>query len=355
MGIIKNIYKRIAPASKGQLNNKMVCLEKIFQQNHDALKEDITQIMTDSNAKLLKQIKTSNKNVIDRLERIERMVSIQTAGVTQEKRSPEIIIAMTSYGERVNTIPLVLERLLNQTVRPDRIVLYLSEVNFPQKEESLPQRLLDMQMVGLEIHWCQDDIKSYKKLIPALREYPEDIIITVDDDIYYDLDLIERLYDSYRRFPRAISALRAHRMKFDESGKILPYADWDKCVSGPLYTPLYGMFATTGAGTLFPPHIFTGEVFCEEKFMSACVNADDIWVRVMSVISQVPTVLASEDRKLKCVAGTQKDSLWSTNKFENDEQLQATLHLYENYLVDGKHIEEIIFEEYEKEYQKSNQ
>ncbi len=322
MGWIKNLYGRIAPASKRQLNQR-----------------------TDEIEDILKQLKGMDKNIIARLERMERLLEMHSYGVTETKRKPQIIVSMTTYAGRAAVVPRVLERLMNQTVKPDRIVLYLSVENFSDRERSLPQRILDMQDMGLELRWCDGDIKSYKKLIPALKEFPNDIIITVDDDLYYDLDIVERLYDSYHRFPKAISALRAHWMKFDTQGKLLPYEQWSKCVSEPLLTPSMRLFATTGGGTLFPPHIFPEETCNADKFMALCGNADDVWFKFMSIMNGVPTVLVSPNKKLQYISSTQEESLWNSNRYENDKQIQAVLKEYQDFRLDGKSLTDMIYED----------
>ena len=53
--------------------------------------------------------------------------------------------------------------LLQQTLKPDEVILWLSEEQFPNKQ--LPENLTRLQEFGLSIKWCKDDIKSFKKLI----------------------------------------------------------------------------------------------------------------------------------------------------------------------------------------------
>lgn len=39
---------------------------------------------------------------------------------------------------------------------------------------------------------------SYKKIIPSLKEYPENIIFTCDDDIFYPKGWLKDLYEDYK-------------------------------------------------------------------------------------------------------------------------------------------------------------
>lgn len=59
-----------------------------------------------------------------------------------------------------------------------------------------------------------------------MKMYPESIIITVDDDIYYPDNLLEKLVESYKKFPHAVSCLRGHTIKIEKDGKFASYAEW---------------------------------------------------------------------------------------------------------------------------------
>ena len=139
---------------------------------------------------------------------------LKEKGVT-EKEKPELIVSLTSYPDRIPYIHKTINTLLNQTLKPDRLILWLADSQFPNKEEDLPQNLLKLIDLGLEIRWCED-LRSYKKLIPALKEFPNDIIVTADDDLYYTPDWLESLYCEYLKNPKYIYVKRASRNYFEE-------------------------------------------------------------------------------------------------------------------------------------------
>lgn len=274
-----------------------------------------------------------NYNMVEkaRFQRLETLLVADNYGITKDKRDRKIIISLTSYKKRIETLPIVLDRLLCQTVKPDHIVLYLAKDNFPLGEEELPERLIGMQARGLEIKWCEKDIKSYKKIVPALKDYPDDIIITVDDDIFYDLDLVEKLYNSYKRFPDAVSATRIHRMRFDHEKNLLPYNEWQKEVSDVIGEPTMSFFPTGAGGVLYPPHSLHEEVLNEDNFMKLCPNADDVWLRFMAAMNNIPVVAVEMLHGLKYIPGTQEECLWKTNVSENDIQIKQFLDVYNQF------------------------
>lgn len=54
-------------------------------------------------------------------------------------------------------------------------------------------------------------MRSYTKLIPCLVKYPNDSIITVDDDILYTRDTIKRLVEINSKTPNAICCLNGSK------------------------------------------------------------------------------------------------------------------------------------------------
>lgn len=195
-----------------------------------------------------------------------------------------LIVSLTSYPKRMHIIHHVLYSLFNQTLLPDKIILYLSVQEFPERNSSLPKTLLCFLKLGLEIKWVEENLRSYKKLIYALREFPNEILITADDDTLYPNTWLEKLYYAYKQQPSYIHAHRAHRIRFDELTHLLPYKQWTPCISYTQTTPSFLNFPTTGGGVLYPPKSLHGKVQDVATFMELCPHADDIWFWAMAVL-----------------------------------------------------------------------
>lgn len=264
------------------------------------------------------------------LRTIEAMLSTRSYGLNQPEREQRIIVSMTSFPERIQFVPLTLERLMNQTVKPDKIILWLAKEQFLNLENDLPSRLLEMKSRGLEIKWCED-LKAYKKLLPALKQFPNDLIITVDDDLLYDVDLVENLYEAHRMYPQAIIASRVHKVTYNADGTVAPYQEWEKEIDYDTYEPKHDLFVTGGAGTLYPPpHIFSPEVFNIDVIQSLCPFADDIWINMMAAIYDTPIVYTGKNRRLRYIEGTQENRLYDVNVTANDIQLHDLAAYYGN-------------------------
>ena len=73
--------------------------------------------------------------------------------------------------------------MLHQTFLPKKIILWLSKEQFDKKD--LPDSLLSLENEVFEIRMVDGDIRSYKKSYYVLKEYPEDNVLLIDDDLFY--------------------------------------------------------------------------------------------------------------------------------------------------------------------------
>ncbi|MDE6314603.1 MAG: glycosyltransferase [Lachnospiraceae bacterium] len=237
-----------------------------------------------------------------------------------KKREHRIIVSLTSYGERLKKVHHTIQSLLLQTVKPDKIILYLEAACQGQITEELEK----LKAYGLEIVIGIEDLKPHKKYYYAIQEYPNDIVITVDDDLIYEEELIELLMESYEKYPNAVSAKRVHRMKKDAHGNILPYSRWqNECRE--LSEPSMELLATNGAGTLFPPKCLGTQYRDKDTFMKMAPCQDDIWLKFVELKAGIPVVYVPGKYVLPpVVPETQQQALYYKNNAgnANDECIQ---------------------------------
>lgn len=193
----------------------------------------------------------------------------------------EVVVSLTTYGKRINTVFLSIASIMRQSRKANRIILWLSEDEFAGKP--LPYTLILLEKRGLEIAYCTDT-RSYKKLIPSLKRYPDAAIITIDDDVMYEIGLIDRLVRAHIAEPKVVWSNRVRRIATDCKGNILPYKKWG---SAKPYTESDRNMATGVGGVLYPPHIFSEDIFDETKFMTLAPTADDLWFKAMELYSGI--------------------------------------------------------------------
>ena len=239
---------------------------------------------------------------------------VSKCGINKEKRQTSIIVSLTSFPERINIVIKTIKTLLNQSLKPDMVILWLAPEQFPNKENDLPQELLDLKEYGLTIDWYKD-IRSYKKIIPTLKKYPDSIIITTDDDIYYAPDTVESLYKSYLEHPKEIQAHRCDWLSAGVNNKIV----WAK--TRELYKDKHRGEASfrqrlTGYGAvLYPPHSLYKDVVDEEKIAKTIPTHDDIWLWAMAVLAGTKTRLVKGySESINYIEDSQQFGLCKVNK-----------------------------------------
>ena len=253
-----------------------------------------------------------------------------------------IIVSLTSYPARIHHVSTVLSTITAQTKQADEIVLWLAEEQFPEKEKNLPRDLRKVIQNGIvTLRWC-DDLKPHKKYFYAFQEYPDDLVITIDDDLYYPPDLIEKLYASYLKHPNAVSAMRVHLMVYDEKTGILPYNAWVMGYKEAEGIESMQLFHTGNAGVLYPVHLFHKDMLNQKAIREACLYADDILLKMMEIVSDIPVVFVSGHTKLNYVGKTQEDGLFQYNISHNDEQIQRSIHQVESWFGEGYVMERLV-------------
>lgn len=235
---------------------------------------------------------------------------VKECGVIIEKRTPKIIISLTTFPARINMVYKTISTLLEQTEKPDEVVLWLADEQFPNRE--LPSNLTRLQEYGLTIKWC-NDIKSYKKLIPSLREYSDDIIITVDDDYYYDKNLVKSLLEEHKKYPKCIIGGRAMILKPDKNWQFkLKRRSY---VYDGSYLPSYLNPFIGFAGVLYPPNSLHKDVLDESKFMKIIPTNDDAWFWINAVKNKTKFIPCKNSYKLKFyqIENSQEVGLYQVN------------------------------------------
>ena len=234
-----------------------------------------------------------------------------------------LIVSLTSIPSRLATIHLTIRSLFMQTHRPEKIILWLHE----DLQSFLPETLTVLVGDVFEIRYVELTC-SHRKLIHALVDYPESVVVTCDDDLMYNSTWLKRLYDDHVSFPRDIIAHECRLVNF-VSDKPAPYDQWKTQArtnfSEPWLMPIgYG-------GVLYPTHCLHSDVQKRDLFLGLTPKADDLWFKAMSYLAGTHTRRSScPGEKPIPIIGSQKISLKKTNvkKNGNYEQWLSVCQYY---------------------------
>ncbi|WP_282134063.1 glycosyltransferase [Seonamhaeicola maritimus] len=191
-------------------------------------------------------------------------------------RKKQIIVSLTSFPLALPFAIQAIQSILEGSVIPDKIVLYLTTMQFPNGK--IPSELQDLATRNsiFEVRFYNEIIRSYTKLIPTIKDFPNDIIVTIDDDVRYHKNMLKRLLSRHEKYPNAIIGHRIRRIKLNTR-----YRKWKCHKRRSLLTrnfkPSFRNLQTGVGGVLYPPHSLSEEMLKPELFMQMAPTVDDIW------------------------------------------------------------------------------
>lgn len=230
----------------------------------------------------------------DRLEELIQKyyrIPCRKKGLKHRKEGRRVIVSLTTVPARIDKVWITVESLLRQKEKPDRILLWLAEDEF--RDVPIPKMLKMQEKRGLEIRYC-NNLRSYKKFYYSMLEFPDDYVLTVDDDSIYSERMIREMLTVSGLYPNCIISNRAHKIRADEQG-LFEYLRWHSYDDrrNISETPSYQNFFTGNGGVLFPVRLLDKVIFNQNAFLEIAPTADDAWLNFAAWKSKIKVVNTS--------------------------------------------------------------
>ena len=236
----------------------------------------------------------------------------------------DVIVSFTTFPARIGNVWQVVECMMRQSCRPKKILLWLSKDQFPARE-CIPLSLRERENDLFEIRIVEGDIRSHKKYLYALKEFPEDYIFLIDDDIYYSTTLLEETWKAHLTNPQSVICNYGVRVLQGDDGKLLPYRKWPR-----LYRRTdKDIFFGSGGGTLIHSSLLHSDVTNIDIALKLAPIADDIWLNAMVNLAGTKKILLDSGQLLPiCIENDIRLASQNRAKGRNDEQLQNIVNHY---------------------------
>lgn len=144
--------------------------------------------------------------------------------MTMRRMNSMLVVTMTSWTKRIGNVKRVVESIMDNTVKPDRVYLNLSRTEF--EGIKLPKDLVEYfeNDERLVINWVDgENTKSMKKVFPILKYLDDDdLIIDADDDILFPKDLIESRINDFKKNECKYSITSNPKVSIGFDGKMCP-------------------------------------------------------------------------------------------------------------------------------------
>lgn len=193
-----------------------------------------------------------------------------------------LIVSLTSYGKRIAELKYTLYSLIIQTIRPYKIIVNLSY----EDKNLLNCELLFFEKYGIEFNFCEN-LRSFKKLIPTMEQYTDKVIITVDDDMFYDRNLVELLWKTHIKYPNSIIAHNIYEITYSNN-TIHTYDLWKHSIVTKKTT--YKNFFVGCGGVLYPPNSLFQDYNNRILYEKLTPIADDIWFYFMAYLKNTKII-----------------------------------------------------------------
>ena len=257
---------------------------------------------------------------------------------------PAVVVSLTSHPARIGFVATAIRSVLEGTVPPDAVEVWLGKEKFPDGEADLPEELLALVASSngrVAVRWADRDLGPATKLLYARKAHPDEAVVTIDDDQIYPATLLETLIASWGEHPQAVSACRTHLMVLAD-GQLLPYSEWPRDAAGLPDTPSHQLLATGVCGVLYPPHLLSEKLFDTETMMRLSPRNDDLWFKAVELLSGVPVVQAGNIPPQRAQTGSRETGLMLDNLLAcgNDAQLASLVGWVER--ETGRPLEEML-------------
>ena len=229
----------------------------------------------------MRSLKTFKKECVRRLALAQAVRKLNKYPRHPEARKhtlpAKLFVSLTSYPARFGSLHLTVKSLLDQTVKPDQIILWLDEC----ARDTLPLAVKQLQGDLFSVQTCTD-MRSFTKIVPALLRFPDAFIVTVDDDVYYPDHCLERLIKAFDPAEPTIVYHRGHRTRRSSDGSLAPYRTWDRRVDDRAsLLPSIDVFPTGVGGVLYPPGSLPSATTNARLLTRLSPTCDDTWLYFM--------------------------------------------------------------------------
>lgn len=253
-----------------------------------------------------------------------------------------IYISLTSIYQNQDILLDTLKSIINQTIKPDKIFLYLSEEEYILdsgfKNKNIPNNNL-LNFISennvIDLIWVKNT-GSYRKLLPLLEnKWNEDcIIITIDDDTIYDENLIKNLTEDYSKY-KCVIGYRGFTLNYTNENDF----DYNKRHSKLHNLSLYN-FLTGKGGILYKPQFFhktKSLIFNDNIYMNTCNTHDDIWFYILRILNNINCYINNKKWMVKDNSKTGLYLSYNAKNNGNTHAFKNTIKLlkndnYQNYI-----------------------
>ena len=238
--------------------------------------------------------------------------------------TPVLYVSMTTIFQRQKQCAQAIQSLLQQTVPPKQICLYVSEKPY-LLDKGIRRFCLDpslseltMKYPQIVVEWVEND-GPFRKLLPFLKRFWEKencLVVTCDDDIVYKKNFLETAVTLWKEKQCCIGF---------EGSRINSSFVYSSFTPARNTQDLWNL-ATGVGGVLYESKWFTNKAIFDWKDYP---YNDDLWFTAWRITANISCFIHSETSIERSFAQKDKQTLWTAyNAEKNSDALEKILHLF---------------------------
>jgi hypothetical protein len=230
-------------------------------------------------------------------------------------------VSLTSYGERLKeATPKAIRSLFSQDFTPDKVILYLAEKDRQNVENQFENLPVEIRIVP--------DVMSHKKFFALTeREFDNDFIVIVDDDLQYKPYFWGKLWAKYEEHKSEQNFIVCNRAQTVSNRK---YKERKFVMKTD---PDCGRFIFgSGAGLLIPPQTMRFNKETINESFALCPHCDETFFSAYCIKNDIKTFCTGKPQPFWVIPLPAKDAygLWDKfNKFEKDETFRRAFEYFQ--------------------------
>lgn len=227
--------------------------------------------------------------------------------VQKDIENLRIVVSLTTSPDRIDKIKPVLDSIMNQNIVPNKIYLNLPHIfkRTGKQFDKIPEFITSNPLIF--INKCED-IGPATKIIPTLvyEKDPETIIISIDDDILYDKNVINTFIHYSLQYPKScITGTSFIEDEYNVLYKKIPFFS-------RIY---YSQFLEGYSGVLYKVRFFSN--FALDYITESpkyCFLADDLMLSNHLLKNKIPIISIEIRKYIKPLNyGLENDALHTDN------------------------------------------
>lgn len=204
-----------------------------------------------------------------------------------------LTVNLTTTHSRLHLCSATVWSLMNQSLKPDFIVLWVSRDSYLSDEgiKQTPDIVQKFNTINniIVVNYVSNT-GPYRKIIPALRKgNHSDIMVYADDDVIYGYDWLKTLVDCFNRYDRkCVVASRVRIIDKNIFGSTKSYSSFDISTSEEKYNE---RFIITGVGgAILTKDLIDSQYLNDDSFIVVAPKTDDIWISKIIELSGTSVV-----------------------------------------------------------------